>query len=317
MLLKIGTTVLSLWLVAACSSASTDAATPDPAGTRTGDDTWGEIERIELPVNDFVFDARAAGPETGELVLLLHGFPETSLEWKEQLVALGKAGYRAVAPDQRGYSPRARPKDVESYGIVALIGDALGFADVLGHERFHLVGHDWGGGVAWGLAGVAPARVRTLTVLSTPHPAPFAAALADQTSCQYAASAYFDVLGAPDSTVEDLASIGVGLDGVPDESAKEYLQRVITDPPALDAALNWYRANVKDRVLTGTVGSIQVPTLYLWGTEDPTFCRETAEDSANHVEGPYRFVPVEGAGHWLPEVVPSLVNEELLSHLRK
>jgi pimeloyl-ACP methyl ester carboxylesterase len=179
------------------------------------------------------------------------------------------------------------------------------------------VGHDWGGGVAWGLAGVAPARIQTLTALSTPHPAALASALADETSCQYGASAYFEVLGAPDSTVEDLAAIGAGLEGVPEASVKEYLERIMTNPEAMDAALNWYRANLKGRVLTGTVGAIEVPTLYLWGTDDVTFCGQTAEASADHVTAPYRFVAVEGGGHWLPEANAELVNTELLSHLRR
>jgi pimeloyl-ACP methyl ester carboxylesterase len=96
---------------------------------------------------------------------------------------------------------------------------------------------------------------------------------------------------------------------------KEYLERVMSNPEAFDAALNWYRANVSGRVLTGTVGAIQVPTLYLWGTDDITFCRETAEASAAHVTAPYRFVAVEGGGHWLPEANAAQVNTELLAHL--
>ena len=315
---RITAALLSLSLAAGCSSS--DGPPPEslestPAKEDPERAAWGTITQLSLPVGEFVFDARAAGPETGELVLLFHGFPETSLEWKEQLIALGRAGYRAVAPDQRGYSPGARPKNVESYAILELIKDGLGFADALGYERFHVVGHDWGGGVAWGLAGVAKARVQTLTVLSTPHPAALSAALSDQSSCQYQASAYFDVLGAPDSTVEDLATIGVGVEDIPEESMKEYLARVMSDPEAFDAAVSWYRANVKNRVIQGTIGAIEVPTLYLWGTEDATFCRETAEASADHVTGPYRFVAVEGGGHWLPEASVDIVNAELLAHV--
>src|SRR5207244_639881 len=101
-----------------------------------------------------------------ELVLLLHGFPQTSFSWRNQLVALAVAGYRAVAPDQRGYSPGARPADVGEYRVERLVGDVLGFADALGVERFHLVGHDWGGAVAWQVAGRHPERLLTLTSLS-------------------------------------------------------------------------------------------------------------------------------------------------------
>jgi pimeloyl-ACP methyl ester carboxylesterase len=107
----------------------------------------------------------------------------------------------------------------------------------------------------------------------------------------------------------------VGLDGISEDAVREYLQRVISQPDVLDLALNWYRANVPGGRLTAAVGAIEVPTLYLWGTADPTFCRETAEDSAQYVESRYRFVAIEGGGHWLPETETSTVNRELLAHL--
>src|SRR5205814_2580741 len=129
-----------------------------------------EFERLEIPVGEFVFDARAAGPADGELVLLLHGFPETSWEWRSQLRALGDAGYRAVAPDQRGYSPRARPDGVEHYHPLHMVSDTLAMADWLGGHRFHLVGHDWVAAVAWALVGLHPEHPRTLTLVSGSHP---------------------------------------------------------------------------------------------------------------------------------------------------
>jgi pimeloyl-ACP methyl ester carboxylesterase len=117
------------------------------------------LNRIQIPVGEDVFDASVAGPEDGEVVLLLHGFPQTSWSWRHQLQALGDAGYRAVAPDQRGYSPGARPEEVERYAIPALVGDVIAIADELGAHRFHLVGHDWGAAVAWQVAGRHPDRL--------------------------------------------------------------------------------------------------------------------------------------------------------------
>src|SRR6478672_12526902 len=134
-------------------------------------------DRIEIPVGDLVFDATLAGPTDGPLVILLHGFPETSHCWRNQIAALTAAGYRVLAPDQRGYSPRARPEEVGVYDGPHLRADVIAFADHLGAERFHLVGHDWGGAVAWQVAGRHADRLRTLTVLSTPHPGAFRAAL--------------------------------------------------------------------------------------------------------------------------------------------
>src|SRR5438093_5183763 len=107
------------------------------------------METLELVVGPYRYAARAAGPADGELVLLLHGFPETSYEWRAQLDSLAAAGYRAVAPDQRGYTPGARPVELAEYAVDRLVDDVFGFADTLGAERFHLVGHDWGGFVAW------------------------------------------------------------------------------------------------------------------------------------------------------------------------
>src|SRR5919109_4099069 len=136
----------------------------------------------------------AIGPPAGELVVLLHGFPQTSACWTPLLESLAAAGYRAVAPDQRGYSPRARPATVAAYRLPELVADVLAMADRLGTERIHLVGHDWGGVVAWRLAGQHPERVATLTALSTPHPRAFARALV---GVQALRSAYLPVFRAP------------------------------------------------------------------------------------------------------------------------
>ena len=106
-------------------------------------------EHIEIPVGPLTFDALAVGPPGGELVLLLHGFPQSSHEWRAQLGALGAFGYRAVAPDQRGYSAGARPVGVEHYRAEPLVADVVGMADHLGADRFHLVGHDWGSIQGW------------------------------------------------------------------------------------------------------------------------------------------------------------------------
>ena len=131
------------------------------------------MELVSLPVNGLLFDGMAAGPKTGELVLFLHGFPQFADSWMPIFEAVAAQGYRAVAIDQRGYSPDARPSEVADYTTEKLTSDALNFATALGCERFHLVGHDWGGLLAWQAAALRPERVQTLTVLSTPHPEAF------------------------------------------------------------------------------------------------------------------------------------------------
>lgn len=288
------------------------------------------LERITIPVGDMVFDALAAGPDDGDLVLLLHGFPETGHAFGAQLQALGAAGYRAVAPDQRGYSPGARPAAVEAYVMGHFVADVMGMVDALGRERFHLVGHDWGGAVAWVAATRHPDRVRTLTVLSTPHFAALSAQRAAPKSDQGRRSSYFADFGAPGAEqrllADDKALFREILEGVPPENREVYLTRLGT-PEAMRAALAWYHVFAAPARPAGqavpsppstprAVSPVRVPTMYLWGTADGAFGRAAAEKTAEFVTGPYDFHVLEGIGHWVPELAADTVSHLLLRHLR-
>jgi pimeloyl-ACP methyl ester carboxylesterase len=278
----------------------------------------GDIVDRQIAVGDMLFEARTTGPEDGELVILLHGFPETSYAWIHQLPALGEAGYRTVAPDQRGYSPGARPPEVSDYEVGALVQDVLAIADALGAERFHLVGHDWGAGVAWGLAGLAPDRLLTLTTMSIPHPDAFNRELEDMTSCQYMASSYFDFFSSAAAEDFFLAADNTNLralyEGVSKEAVEEYV-RVLGSRPAMSAALNWYRANVMDRMFdVGDLGAISTPTLFVWSDMDSAVCPEPAAATEQFVSGPYQFEILEGVNHWIPEVAPDATTALLLDH---
>jgi pimeloyl-ACP methyl ester carboxylesterase len=279
----------------------------------------GEIVAVELAAGGMHFDARAAGPEGGELVLLLHGFPETSYEWRAQLRALGAAGFRAVAPDQRGYSPGARPGEITDYALPLLVQDVLDMADALGAARFHVVGHDWGSAVAWAVAAAAPDRALTLSAISVPHPDAFDQALADPESCQWGASAYFDLFALSTAQTfllaNDAAQLRAIYADVDGDAIDEYV-RALGSEEALGAALNWYRANVEDRRFTSDpVGPVAVPTLFIWSDEDAAVCRETAEAVAPFVTGPYRFEVISGVDHWVPELAADAVNQLLIEQL--
>lgn len=288
-------------------------------------------ERVRIEVGEFVFDARAAGPSDGEVVFLLHGFPQTSYSFRHQISALAGAGYRAVAPDQRGYSPGARPPSVEDYALTHVVGDLIGMADALGCKSFHLVGHDWGGAVAWVAATRFPVRIKSLTVLSTPHFGAFGAALADSSSEQARKSSYFQVFGAEGAEERFLANNAAFLRsifqgaGLSQEEIQVYVDALGT-PAAMRAALNWYGAlnlNRSSSPLAGSspnvppVAPIRVPTLYVWSTEDVAFSRSVAEATRNHVAGPYRFEVLDGVSHWVPEQAAERVSELLLSHIQK
>jgi len=267
------------------------------------------------------FTADVAGPREGALVLLLHGFPQSRHTWRDCLPALAAAGFRAVAADQRGYSPGVRPAGVEAYATPRLVADVLDLADALDAERFHLVGHDWGGQVAWLTAAQHPERVRTLTVLSRPHPAAFARSFALDPE-QSERSKHHRAM-TPELTdrwwAAGCAALRAMLERaeVPAAVVDAYLA-TFAERDALDAAMNWYRAAAAagPGLRAADTPDVTVPVLYLWGTVDQSVGRRAAQLTAEHVRGPYRFVEVEGAGHFLTDDhgAPTVV-QELLAHV--
>jgi pimeloyl-ACP methyl ester carboxylesterase len=273
------------------------------------------IEHIGISTSEGKFDALAAGPEDGRPVLLLHGFPEASTEWIHQLATLAGEGYRAVAPDQRGYSPGVRPERPEDYRIENIAADALAMADTLGWAKFDLVGHDWGGIVAWHLAADSPERVHTLTAVSTPHPGAYARALRTDED-QHQRSSYISNLqnvrtAEKQLLANDARALRALFEGViPGSHVQDYVER-LSEPGAMVAALNWYRG-IKH---TGHTGKVTVPTLYVWGTEDAAFGSTAALGTEEWVEGPYRFEMFEDITHWLPEQADESLSLLLLEHL--
>jgi pimeloyl-ACP methyl ester carboxylesterase len=279
------------------------------------------IDRIEIEAGGFVFTGRACGPHEGRRVLLLHGFPQTSWAWRDELWALGSAGYRAVAPDLRGYCRGARPAEVGAYAMEHLLGDVLALADSMEMEAFDLVGHDWGGMLAWIVATGNPDRVRTLAVVSTPHPLALERALAGadpSQAAQGAATDAFRVPEVPERLLLGADGSGSGLatvlteTGLDDEDARMYVA-ALTEPGALTAALNWFRA--MDRGALDGLGPVLVPTLYVWSTGDDAFGRAAAESTAAFVGGPYTFEVLENVSHWIPEMAPVELSELLIRHL--
>lgn len=271
------------------------------------------MEQLRIPVgDDLVLDAVATGPADGEVVLLLHGFPQTSWSWRHVWPALAGAGFRVVAPDQRGYSPDARPLGLEHYRMASLVADALAVLDAVGAVSAHVVGHDWGAAVAWHVAGRHPARVRTLTAVSVPHPVAFVEALRTDPD-QRARSRYMKDWQDP-SAEEQL--LGGGLDavfGIPAVDAERYVQKM-REPGALTAALSWYRAQTLDD-LDG-LGPITAPTLHVWSDADAALGPAAAHATGGHVDGPYRFEVLEGVSHWVPEQAADRLGALLLEHLR-
>jgi pimeloyl-ACP methyl ester carboxylesterase len=323
------TPMLSLLFVLGCSDETqvardasvvvTSDAGADASNEDTGSDPEVPIEEIEIAANGFVFDARAAGPLAGEPVILLHGFPQTSRAFLSQLAVLGAAGYRAVAPDQRGYSKGARPEGLAAYAITNLFQDVVAMADALGFARFHVVGHDWGASVAWLTSVFAQDRVRSLTALSIPHADAFFRAVDDPSSCQAQASQYiatFSAQGAEAMFLDaDAAFLRSLYEGIPAHAVEKSVA-FFRDGAALTGGLNWYRANLSPGSARSMLGPVHVPTLYVWSDGDISLCRETAETTGEYVKGPYRFEVLAGVNHWLPELGGQRLNDLLLAHLR-
>lgn len=272
------------------------------------------MERLTIEAGGFTFDAIADGNVDDPLVILLHGFPESAAEWTHVIPLLASSGLRAVAFDQRGLSAGARPDGIENYHHTLLAGDVLAVASALGAERFHLVGHDWGALVAWSVAAGAPDRIETLSIVSVPHPRAFAAARADDPE-QRAKSAYIEFFKMPDEPEKVFVGPDGGLHDAFTEVDPEIAQihvRKLNEPGAMTAALNYYRA--WDSSLD-ELGAIEVPTLFVWSTDDVAIGRSGAEATGDWIDAPYRFEIYEGLSHWIPEVAPVRLAADIVDHI--
>ncbi|MCH8612452.1 alpha/beta fold hydrolase [Arsenicicoccus dermatophilus] len=272
------------------------------------------------------FDVQDGGPRDGAVVVLLHGFPQDSSSWELVAPRLHDAGLRTLAPDQRGYSPGASPREVSAYRGPELVADVLALMDAAGAERVHLVGHDWGGAVAWLVAQRAPHRLASLTVLSTPHPA--ALALALRTPDQLRKSWYigaFQVPRVPELVLSRRMMSFLTSAGLPAEVAQRYARRFAT-PASLRGPIGWYRATTLVRPArprsgaaggagaVGGDGRITVPTTYVWGSQDVALGRAAAEATERFVDAPCLFVELD-ASHWLPESEPQEVADAILDRV--
>jgi epoxide hydrolase 4 len=262
----------------------------------------------------------------GPLILLLHGFPECWYAWRYQLPALAQAGFRVVAPDLRGYNLSDKPRGVHAYRMECLIGDVKGLIQTLGEDRAVVVGHDWGGVIAWQLAISEPQMVKKLIILNAPHPQRYLEAL--KTPGQLLRSWYvlfFQLPWLPELMIHSFGFAGlrqrllnepVHADAFDEVTVKVY-QRALAQPGALTAALNYYRAGFRSLVrgLRPNIQPIEMPTLVIWGEQD----RYLGADLLEGLEPWVKDLTVErfaDASHWVQAEVPERVNERMLQFLR-
>jgi pimeloyl-ACP methyl ester carboxylesterase len=256
---------------------------------------------MQISARGFTFEVHVGGPADGTPILLLHGFPQHSGEWDLVAPLLHASGYQTIALDQRGYSPGARPTDVDAYRIGEPVADALAVLDARGLGTVHVVGHDWGAVVGWHLAAAHADRVRTFTAVSIPHPRALASATIEDAD-QRARLSYFELFRQAGKAEEvlladDARRLTAMLAGCPEARVKEYVEPMRV-PGALTGALNWYR------VPPQPADTVAVPVTYVWGDRDTAIGSVAAQRCADWVSGPYRFVPLSGFSHWIPDEAP-------------
>jgi len=270
-----------------------------------------------ISTNGIRLHTALAGPENGEPVFLLHGFPDAWFGWEAQISPLVEAGFRVIVPDQRGYNLSDKPKGASSYQMDTLVNDILGLADMLGYESFYLAGHDFGAMVSWNLAMRYPKRLKRLAIANVPHPAVMQSYLRTHPS-QVLKSWYaffFQLPGLPERVVR-ANNWQFLISAMPDDfttKEKDRYREAWSQPDAMTSMINWYRASLRQLQLTTVSSKIRVPTLVLWGQKDPHISYEMAPLSVDLCEAG-RLVTFEDATHWVMHDKPIEVSQLLIEH---
>jgi pimeloyl-ACP methyl ester carboxylesterase len=283
------------------------------------------VNQRRLRANGLQMHLAEAGPASGRPVVLLHGFPDSWKLWRHQVAALADAGHRVFAPDLRGFGQTARPAAVQDYKLRALVADVTGLLDELGVERAAVVGHDWGAALAWRVAMFAPDRVERLVAVSVGHPlAGVAAGLPQRRLSWYVLWFLFPGVAERVLPADDWALYRrwIWADAQPGHDPD--LDRQLADlsrPGALEAGLNWYRANndpaefPADDPTRYSLPSVACPTLGVWSSDDPTLSEAQMTGSDQFVTGPWRYQRLEAVDHWVPVHAPDRLNRLLVEFL--
>ena len=266
----------------------------------------------------------------GKLLLLLHGFPDFWYVWRLQIPRLA-GHFRVVAPDLRGYNETDKPEGVDKYRLHLLAGDVLGLIHALGEERAVVVGHDWGGIVAWNLAAFNPQVVEKLVVLNAPHPNAYITRTKNMFR-QLQKSWYVFFFQTADVPEEVLSRNNYALlksmlrqslvkkDVLTEEDLKAYVE-AWSKPGALTAALNYYRANMNPAIMFSerivAFPKIKSPTLVIWGEKDAALSKDLIVNTEEFVDAPYSIKYVPECGHWVQLEEPELVNKHIIEFVER
>ncbi len=282
------------------------------------------LEENYIETNGIRLRVVEAGPKSGPPILLLHGFPEFSYGWRKQFPALVEAGFRVIAPDQRGYNLSDKPKGVKAYRMEELVNDVVGLIDALDYEKVNLVGHDWGAIVAWTLAIRQPKRLHRLGILNVPHPAVMRRFLQrdlDQIRRSWYAF-FFQLPWLPEARMRAgdwrgaaRAMRGSGrLHTFTNGDMVEY-KKAWSQPDAMTAMVNWYRAAARHGLQMPKDLRVHVPTLMLWGMKDVALTHRMARPSMEYCDDG-RLVLFQDATHWVQLDAAEQVNELLIEFVK-
>ena len=280
------------------------------------------ISKSQLIIGDLTFDLRTAGKESDETVILLHGFPETNHMWTPLMIDLVKEGFYCIAPNKRGYSRDAKPTGRKNYTLEKLGDDIIQISKVLGRDKFHLIGHDWGALIGWYLSNQYPELLLSWSALSVPHTQAFGEAIVSD-PIQKRMSAYiryFQFPWLPEFNIKknDYKLFKRLWKNSSKDEVADYLS-VFREHGTVSAALNYYRGNYRMLKRAGTtaiLGDVHVPTLFIWGEADFAIGNYGVEKCQDHVKGDYNFVKLKG-GHWLVQTNYDEVASSVINHLKK
>jgi pimeloyl-ACP methyl ester carboxylesterase len=266
--------------------------------------------RVDVDGVGIQYEVTGQGPP----VMLLHGFPDSGRLWRHQVPALAGAGFRVIVPDLRGYGRSDKPEAVEAYSMGLLATDVLAVLADLEIARAHVIGHDWGAALAWGLASLAPGSVDHLAVLSVGHPATFRRTYRQREKSWYMLLFQFPGVAERWLTDHDWANFRTWAHHPDVDDVIAELQAT----GSLTPGLNWYRANVPPESWVApppVLPPVQAPAMGIWSTADIALTETQMTDSAKNVAGPWRYERLDGPGHWMQLEAPDQVNELLLDFL--
>jgi pimeloyl-ACP methyl ester carboxylesterase len=279
-------------------------------------------EILKINIDDFTFDCRTAGNTENELVILLHGWPETSYMWKPLMTDLSEKGYYCVAPNLRGYSVGACPEEIAAYSLDLLINDVLAIFKHFKKSKFHLIGHDWGALIGWKLVHDHPDKILSWTALSVPHLQAMGTAMLTNEE-QIKMSEYvenFQIPALPEQQIQkdDYKLLRKLWEHCNAETVEDYLN-VFTNQKQLTATINYYRSNyklLKSALENPILGDIQVPTLFIWGNTDLAVSSFAVSEHHQYMKGDYEFIELD-TGHWLIQTSYEALESSITTHISR